>query len=656
MAKQETARVPLIPFHRAAPFALGFALAPAVAQGQSVATLPQIMPQPAAMRLTGGPLPIGQNATLVVRPGSDAEILRLMREGLAAMGVTHIRIAHRLTGSTKDTTIVIGLAGDSATTKALAKAGGTPVTAREGYALASAVSGPSALIVLAGADADGLYYAAQSFRQIAARANVPALAIADSPRMAVRGTIEGFYGAPWSGSDRLAHIAFLGSLKANTYVYSPKDDAYARDHWRDPYPAAKLAELKELIEAARRHHVRFTYAISPGPTICYSDPQDVAALRRKIEGFRALGVRSFMIAFDDIAYAKWNCPADNAALGAPGKAEAGRAQAALVNDTINWLTARDPQAGLMVVPTEYSDTEESPYKAALRTIDPRVFVQWTGTDVVPAAIALRDAKAAAKAFGRKALLWDNYPVNDYTESTGRLLLAPYAGRASGLADELSGILANPMNQEAPSRVAITGSAAFAWNDRDVDPQQSLLFAARMLSGDDPATTDALLMLFDLEHLAPTFGGLPWQAQAPLLKQHLDGLRDALAHGSPGERDAALHDLATQADRMAAAPAHIRSGVRDAGFLTQSGPWLDAMGLWGGALQASVAGLRAALAQDPAAPRHFSEASALAAQAQAIRTLAGTTRPQGTIRMGDGVLDTFIRQAPELVFAAPAIGP
>jgi hyaluronoglucosaminidase len=654
MAKQETARVPLSPLSYAAPFALSLSLAPAMAQ--SVATLPQVMPEPAAMHLTGGQLPIGRSATLVIRPGSDAETLRHVREGLAALGVTHIRIAHRLTAGSKETSIVVGLINDNATAKALTRAGGTPVTAQEGYALASSASGPSALIVLAGADADGLYYAAQTFRQIAARASFPALSIADSPRMPVRGTIEGFYGAPWSSADRMAHIAFLGSLKANTYVYSPKDDGYARAHWRDPYPATKLAELKELIEAARRHHVRFTYAISPGPTICYSDPQDVAALRRKFEVFRALGVRSFMIAFDDIAYAKWNCPADNAALGAPGKAEAGRAQAALVNNTMGWLTARDPQAGLMVVPTEYYDTVETPYKAALRAIDARVFVQWTGTDVVPAAIALRDAKGAAKAFGRKALLWDNYPVNDYTESTGRLLLAPYAGRAAGLADELSGILANPMNQEAPSRVAITGSAAFAWNDRDADPQQSLMFAARMLAGDDSATADALLMLFDLEHLAPTFGGLPWQAQAPLLKQHLDRLRDALAHGTPGERDAAMRDLATQADRMAAAPAHIRAGVRDAGFLTQSAPWLDALRLWGGALQVSVAGLRAALAQDPAAERHFGKATALAAQAQAIRTLAGTTRPQGTIRMGDGVLDVFIRQAPDLVSTPPANRP
>ncbi|WP_068086512.1 beta-N-acetylhexosaminidase family protein [Novosphingobium rosa] len=635
------------PVRYAALLALGIAGA---AQAQPVATLPQIMPQPMAMHLTGGLLPIGPNATMVIQRDSDPETIRLARESLAALGVTHIRIARHLPARRKDTTIVLGLAGDATTAKALAETGGAPVTGQEGYALASTAAGGSPLIVLAGADADGLYYAAQTFTQIAARGTMPALSITDRPRMPVRGTIEGFYGAPWSSADRLAHIAFLGRLKANTYIYSPKDDPYARTNWRTPYPADRLAELELLIDAARRQHVRFTYAISPGPTICYSDPADVAALRRKIEGFQALGLRSFLIAFDDIAYATWNCPGDAAAFGPPGKEAAGRAQAALVNDTMQWLTTRDPQATLMVVPTEYYDAVETPYKAALHAIDPRVLVQWTGTDVVPAAIALRDAKAAARAFGRKPLLWDNYPVNDYPESTGRLLLAPYAGRAAGLADALSGILANPMNQEAPSRIAVTGSAAFAWNDRDYDPERTLPFAARMLSGDHAATTDALLLLFDLEHLAPTFGALPWQPQAPLLKQKLDLVRDRLAHGAAGESLTALRALAAEADSIAAAPAIIRAHVNDAGFLTQSGPWLDAMALWGQALQASTAGLIASLVQEPASARHFADAAALATRAGAIRTLPGTTRPQGTIRLGDGVLDLFIRQAPELVSA------
>lgn len=631
-----------------APIALVISV-PAMA-APSVATLPQIVPQPAAMTLAGGNLTIGKTATIVVIGQEDREVLRLTKEALASLGVEHIRTARRLPKVVSETHVVLGAGDAQALAAALSTAGGTLPTAHEGYALAStATDNGAALIVLAGKDADGLYYAGQTLKQVARRGTLPALRIADQPRMAVRGTIEGFYGAPWSPQDRLAHIAFLGSVKANTYIYSPKDDPFARDRWRDPYPAETLAGLRELVDAARAQHVRFTYAISPGPSICYSDPADLAALKRKFTAFSTLGVRSFYIAYDDIAYDKWNCDADRAALGEPGKEAAGRAQAQLTNVIMEWLAKRDgDEAELMIVPTEYYDAIESPYKAALRAVDPRVFVQWTGTDVVPPSIGIRDAKAATKAFGRKTLLWDNYPVNDYGESTGRLLMAPYDRREPGLSDELSGILANPMNQEAPSRIAVTGSIAFSWNDRDYDPQRTWIWATRELASGDEPTAQALLMLFDLEHLAPTFGSQPWQPQAPALARVLDGVTDALTNGSPQARSDALRNLGALADRMTTAPATIRAGVHDKGFLAQSAPWLEAMGHWGKALQATTAGLTAALSADPTSAARFSEAAQEVQAASAISTIAGTTRPQGKIQMGDGVLDRFIRAAPLLI--------
>ena len=81
---------------------------------------------------------------------------------------------------------------------------------------------------------------------------------------AVRGVLEGFYGNPWTHQARMNQLAFYGDVKLNTYVYSPKDDPYLRDRWRDPYPPDKLAEVQQLIQQAQAHHVRFTYALSPG--------------------------------------------------------------------------------------------------------------------------------------------------------------------------------------------------------------------------------------------------------------------------------------------------------------------------------------------------------------------------------------------------------
>ena len=451
-------------------------------------------------------------------------------------------------------------------------------------------------------------------------------------------------------ADRTKHLDFLATVKANTYVYSPKDDPYARDRWRDAYPAATLAALGQLAATARRNHVDFVYAISPGPTVCFADPVDASALERKFDALRGIGVTSFYVALDDIEYTKWNCDKDKSVFGPSGAKAAGVAQARLLNGVQTYLTRKDPAARpLIMVPTEYYDAKESPYKAALREyLDPRIVVQWTGTDVFPPAISIPDAKAATKAFGRKTLLWDNYPVNDYAQTTGRLLLAPYARREAGLSSELTGILSNPMNQEAPSRVAVTGVAAFAWNDKGYDADRTWRAAARDIAGGDALATAALLTFFDTQHIAPTFGTQPWQEQAPRLKATLDRVRTAIADGDAAARSGAIADLNQCADEIANAPDIIRSGTVDPGFATQSRPWLDAMQQWGRALKLTAAGLDAASQGSSAALRYFRDAERLAAVAAAVQSIPGATRFDGPIKIADGVLDRFIADAPMMI--------
>lgn len=129
----------------------------------------------------------------------------------------------------------------------------------EGYVLAAGRdANDRARLVLAGVDQAGTFYAAQTLRQIIVkhygRNWLPGVAIRDWPGMSMRGTIEGFYGPPWSHQDRLNQIAFYGAHKLNTYVYAPKDDPYHRERWRDPYPSEKLAEIAELVKLARQKH------------------------------------------------------------------------------------------------------------------------------------------------------------------------------------------------------------------------------------------------------------------------------------------------------------------------------------------------------------------------------------------------------------------
>ncbi|WP_448663874.1 beta-N-acetylhexosaminidase family protein [Sphingomonas sp. CJ20] len=631
--------------------ASGAALSLGLAMPAGAQTLPAVFPAPVSARLTGMPLALGKTVVLVQAGAPDAETSALVRRILTDAGVTTIRTAASLPERLEATYLVIGTGAAPVVQRALARTGATLPTQAEGYALASTATGGGTLIVLAGKDGDGVYHAAQTLRQIAGAGSIPAITIADYPAMPVRGTIEGFYGKHWSMAERISHIDFLAGMKANTYIYSPKDEPFARDRWRDDYPAETLKALGEVVAAANRQHVNFVYAISPGPSICYSNPADLDAIRRKFGAMRGIGVRSFYVALDDIEYTKWNCPGDEAAFGKPGEKAAASAQAKLLNAVQADLVAANDHGSLTMVPTEYYNTTESPYKATLRKeLDPRVVVQWTGTDVVPAAISIGDARNATKAFGRKTLLWDNYPVNDYGESAGRLLLAPYARREAGISAELSGIVSNPMNQEAASRPAVMGLVAFAWNDRGYDADRTWHAAAGYMANGDAQVTAALLAFFDTQHLAPTFGSQPWQPQAPKLKLLVDAAREALAQGEP---HAALAALGAAADELAAAPDLIRAGVTVPGFVEQSKPWLDATELWARALQLTVSGLGSALdgtaAGRETAARLFAEAERLAKQAEAIQSIPGAVRIGGPIKVADGVLDRFVRDAPTLVY-------
>ncbi|MEA5124222.1 beta-N-acetylglucosaminidase domain-containing protein [Xanthomonas floridensis] len=634
--------------------ALGLAV-PAMAEP---VTQPAIFPTPVSIDLDGETITLGDSVVLVVAPGADPAAVALVRRVLGSAGVGKIATASRLPASFDRPHVVVGTGEAAVVRDALARSKATQDTHAEGYTLTSAALG-SGLITLAGHDGDGLFHAAQTLRQLVERPAIPTLTIQDYPAMPIRGTIEGFYGAPWSMSDRSKHIDFLARTKANTYIYSPKDDPYARDRWREPYPKATLKALGQLAATAKRNHVDFVYAISPGPTVCFSDPADAKALLRKFDAFRVLGVRSFYVALDDIEYTKWNCERDKTTFGASGAQAAGIAQSHLLNLVQADLVARhDASSELIMVPTEYFDAKESPYKEALRKhLDPKIVVQWTGTDVVPPAISIPDARAATKAFGRKTLLWDNYPVNDFETSAGRLLMAPYARREAGLSAELSGIVSNPMNQEVPSRVAVMGLTAFAWNDKGYDAQRTWHAAARDLAGGDARVTAALLTFFDTQHLAPTFGSQPWQEQAPRLKAVLDQVREAIALGDATARSQAIATLARTADDIAAAPQLIRDGVADKGFAEQSRPWLEAMERWGRALQKTAAGLDAANRGDAQASVAFADAGRIATEAAAIPSIPGATRFGGPVKIADGVLDRFVAEAPHLIaYRAPATTP
>ena len=106
----------------------------------------------------------------------------------------------------------------------------------------------------------------------------------------IRGVIEGFYGKPWTHVERIDMINSLAKAKFNTYFLAPKDEPGHRRNWQDLRPDSELFKLGELVSHAVSQGIAFGTAVSPGQTIIYSDPSELAALKGRLIQYLEIGI------------------------------------------------------------------------------------------------------------------------------------------------------------------------------------------------------------------------------------------------------------------------------------------------------------------------------------------------------------------------------
>ncbi|MEI5520422.1 beta-N-acetylglucosaminidase domain-containing protein [Streptomyces brasiliscabiei] len=551
------------------------AAAPAVPASPAV---PEVWPTPRHIEGGHHRLTVPDRVVEVVGKKTDPAARRVVEAALRSAGADRIvTVPAGKRPPAAGLTVYVGGPGENPATAGALKRLGAKSPAglpSEGYVLASGrqPGHPGrALLALSGTDTTGTYYAAQTLRQLLAGKRLPEVTVRDWPTAKLRGTIEGFYGTPWTHAERLSQLDFYGRTKQNVYVYSPKDDPYLRERWRDEYPAAQLGPLRELVDRAAANHVRFTYALSPGLSVCYSSGDDITALVRKFASLYDIGVRSFAIPLDDISYTKWNCAADEEEFGTGGGA-AGAAQAHLLNRVWEEFSAgRTGLDPLEMVPTEYSDLADTPYKKALREqLDPDTVVEWTGVGVIAPTITAAQLRQAREVYGHPILVWDNYPVNDYV--TSRLLLGPYTGREAGVARESVGVTANPMVQAEASKLALFTSAAYLWNADAYDARAAFLASVRDLAAGPGAAK--WLRIFAENSYSSQLD----TTESPTLGKLVAAFQKAYEEDSGVDRAAtALRSYFTD---MAATPAQLRARLANPGFLKETSPWLDKTGAYG----------------------------------------------------------------------------
>lgn len=374
----------------------------------------------------------GATYRLVGADAADADAVRILTENLNITDDGDIEIA-------------IGVKGADAVSAVDSK---VPSVA-EGYYLSVAPG----KVIIAGVDAAGQFYGAQSFLQLAAGAEVPQTEVTDYPEIPIRGVIEGFYGNPWSHDARIDMFEFMGRHKMNEYTYGPKNDPYHRGSWAQPYPEAEGKLITELAEAARRNKVNFVWAMHPGNSI--GEAQYAQALA-KFEAMYKLGVRNFSLFFDDI-----------------GGENVAQQVAYLKYLTDNFVKKHSDVSALSVCPTAYNTAFGGAglqnYMNTMAQLDPDVKIMWTGRTVVDM-LEVNNLKSFTEMAGRKPYIWLNYPVNDY--GGGSILMGSVTRLDPNIKDHVSAFCSNPMEYAQASKVALYGLADFAWNPEAFSPAES----------------------------------------------------------------------------------------------------------------------------------------------------------------------------------------
>lgn len=314
-------------------------------------------------------------------------------------------------------------------------------------------------IVVVGYDMRGVTYALSTLKQLLIEGNtLPHLEILDYPDIAYRGVVEGFYGEPWSHEDRISLINYFGKNRLNVYIYGPKNDEFHRTpNWREPYPAEMATKITELVKISKDNLVDFVWAIHPGQDITWNG-QDREFIVKKFEMMYQLGVRSFALFFDDIS----------------GIGTEPVRQAELLNYLHdNFIAKKNDCTPLIMCPTQYnrawSDPEPNTYLDILgEKLHPSIEVMWTGDSVV-ADITEEGINYINKRIKRKAYIWWNFPVSDYTKD--HLMLGRSYGLDTNAVNLMSGFMSNPMDKAEASKVAIYSIGDYTWNIAKFDSEQ-----------------------------------------------------------------------------------------------------------------------------------------------------------------------------------------
>ena len=236
------------------------------------------------------------------------------------------------------------------------------------------------------------------------------------------GYIEGYYGRLFDWRDRNRLLGGVAAAAMTSYFYAPKEDAFHRQFWRQPYDKAWHSEFTQFAATAAAKNIHLIAGIAPGLDFDFASldastdqKNDFTILVVKARQFLANGASMIALLMDDIA-------ADFGARSGSFTNE-GRAHAALAN-----RLGLAIDAAIIIVPRIYADSLITPDDTQSFTyleqfvghLDPQHQVVYCGDDIV----APRPFGDAGGHFDPASIIiWDNFYANDYCPR--RLFLGPW---------------------------------------------------------------------------------------------------------------------------------------------------------------------------------------------------------------------------------------
>lgn len=366
---------------------------------------------------------------------------------------------------------------------------------------------------------DGFFYALMTFKNMfkdldAQKISLFKVNIIDYPVFPVRGIFEGGYGI-WDKEGRLKVLEWMGEVKLNYYLYGPKSDPKIRRRWRELYDDVEIFYFKRVLEVANRNHINFVYTIAPTLGIEYSSEEDFKTLLKKVRQMQTLGVKNFILAFDDtlgILYSQKD---------RKKFANLGEAEAYLANKLYKSLKEYDSEAQLVVVPEIYSGVFKMDYTNSLvEKLLPEIHIGWTGPEVGAPKIDAKDMQNFINFYKRSPSIGDNWGS-----------IYPLLGRNPEIHKYTTQFTVNPYNliDDAGNNYVLVpiecaSLAEFCWNSYSYNPENVIETLGKIYFKEEANSIFKMLMYAEFYRFSSGYF-LDTDYQTPLEKKLREILKE-----------------------------------------------------------------------------------------------------------------------------------